>query len=227
MNRQTVEIASWRIVSELFRRYPDEYQLIETHPCSGQYDCLTLIRRKECVASFNRLGSFTVFGPNGKFDQMDIWRLMGEQDNVINVLDNVCRMLDLEIPKGLPASNPQTVTFRFVSAFLSHSIFGKDKWECRNGYLDTAGMETCGPRKDFEHFPFLNEQLRNHSSQGHLSHPAYEFWFLRKNHKPQMCLNVAGKAWLPKGEEFNLVKQYKTGKGIWSVVGKVAGHLLP
>jgi len=61
MNRQLVEIASWRIVSELMRRYPRKFHVIETHPCSGQYDCLALYTPDGThVADFNRGGRFRI-----------------------------------------------------------------------------------------------------------------------------------------------------------------------
>ncbi len=41
VNKQLTEIASWRIVSELIRRHPEKFTVIETHPGGGQYDCLS------------------------------------------------------------------------------------------------------------------------------------------------------------------------------------------
>ncbi len=61
VNQQLVEIASWRIVSELIRRHPEKFTVIETHPGGVQYDCLTLydeqtISRPSCWVELpNRL----------------------------------------------------------------------------------------------------------------------------------------------------------------------------
>lgn len=105
MNDQLVEIASWRLISELFRRYPGKFNLIETHPGGGMYDCLTLFHKHRQVADFNRVGSFHVTdNPNGE-PSLDIWRSMVEDDTQ-NVLDQVCRRLELKIPAKLPPSTP-------------------------------------------------------------------------------------------------------------------------
>jgi hypothetical protein len=42
INRQLIEIASWRLISDICRRYPETFTIIETHPGGGLYDCLSL-----------------------------------------------------------------------------------------------------------------------------------------------------------------------------------------
>ena len=132
MNAQLIEVASWRIVSELLRRYPGKFVMVETHPGGGQYDCLSLFHDKRHVADLNRVGNFNVF--NGKQDPSpkSIWQLLAEEPPQ-DVLDKVCRRLDLHIPAKLPPSTPDVIVYRFIAAFLSHSVFVKEKWECRNG----------------------------------------------------------------------------------------------
>lgn len=63
-NRQLRESLSWRLVTELWRRFPDRFLLIETHPCSGMYDCLTLWSQNanKGVLDVNREGSVHVHG---------------------------------------------------------------------------------------------------------------------------------------------------------------------
>ena len=82
MNRQLVEIASWKIVSELTRRYPGKFTVLETHPGGGQYDCLSLYDKKqEHIASFNRAGRFHVFASFDGIKQREpyeIWPAMNE-----------------------------------------------------------------------------------------------------------------------------------------------------
>ena len=34
-------------MTELWRRFPKQFDLIEAHPCSGQYDCLVLTTKTE------------------------------------------------------------------------------------------------------------------------------------------------------------------------------------
>ena len=54
-NKQLIEIASWRIVSELYRRHPGKFKIIETHPGGGQYDCLSLQAENQDIADITEL----------------------------------------------------------------------------------------------------------------------------------------------------------------------------
>ena len=56
------KIASWRLVGELHRRVPGAFNVYETHPGGGMYDCLSLYdRNAEHIADFNRGGSLHFF----------------------------------------------------------------------------------------------------------------------------------------------------------------------
>ena len=59
MNRQLSEIARWRLVSEICRRYPNRLRVAETHLSSQQsYDCLALYddSQQQIKAHFDRIG---------------------------------------------------------------------------------------------------------------------------------------------------------------------------
>ncbi len=223
MNAQLIEVASWRIISELHRRYPGKFVMVETHPGGGQYDCLSLFHDKRHVADFNRVGSFHDF--NGQ-PSLDIWRLLAEEEPQA-VLDQICRRLELPIPVKLPPSTQDVLTYRFIAAFLSHSVFGREKWECRNGYYDSTGMGECGVSHLFNQFPEAKERLRVSVPNDLLEIPAYRFWFVIRDYKPLICLETTGTVWNDKGQSFDLTKLYKKEKRIWPVVMAIAGHLLP
>jgi hypothetical protein len=226
MNRQLVEVASWRIISELFRRYPGQFQLIETHPGGGQYDCLSLFSNKQHVADFNRVGSFHTFKTKIGQTPFDIWYSLANED-VQNVLDQICRRLELQIPVKIPLSTPEVIVYRFIATFLAHSVFGKERWECRNGYFDSSGMEECGLSSSFDLFPSAKDRTRVLLHVDLVQTPAYRFWFIKKNFKPVICLETTGTAWNNEGQSFDLTTLYKKEKRIWPVVWKVAGHLFP
>jgi len=63
--RQITLAASWRLTAELVRRYPSRFTVIETHPATGQYDCLTLLDRDRASGleriDLNREGSTFVW----------------------------------------------------------------------------------------------------------------------------------------------------------------------
>lgn len=224
MNSQLIEIASWRIVSELFRRFPGKFHLAETHPGSGMYDCLSLFNNQRHVADFNRVGRFHVFDTPSDQPPLDIWPALVKED-VQGVLDEVCRRLGLKVPAKLPPSTSEIIVYRFISAFLAHSIFGKEKWECRNGYTDSSGMGRCGVCPSFDHFPATKDRMRVLIPTDPFQTPAYRFWFILKNCKPVVCLETTGIAWNNVGLSFDLMALYKKEKRLWPIVWKVAGHL--
>ena len=214
------------LLVKLHRRYPAHFVMVETHPGGGQYDCLSLFHDKLHVADFNRVGNFNVF--NGKQDPSpkSIWQLLAEEQPQ-DVLDHVCRRLDLHIPAKLPPSTSDVIVYRFIAAFLSHSVFGREKWECRNGYYDSTGMGECGVSHLFNQFPEAKERLRVSVPNDLLEIPAYRFWFVIRDYKPLICLETTGTVWNDKGQSFDLTKLYKKEKRIWPVVMAIAGHLLP
>jgi len=226
LNSQLTEVASWRILSELFRRYPGKFQVIETHPGGGQYDCLSLFFDNRHIADLNRVGSFHVFNSTGHSPPMDIWQSLAEED-VQDVLGQICKCLELQVPIKLPPSTSDVIVYRFIAAFLGHSAFGKEKWECRNGYFDSSGNEESGPSLSFDLFPEAKERARISLPSDIAKTPTYRFWFIKKNGKPVICLESTGTAWNNKGLSFDLAALYKKEKRIWPVVWEVAGYLLP
>ena len=159
INAQLIEIASWRIVSELLRRYPGRFILIETHPGGGQYDCLAIYTKDlKHIADFNRVGSFHIFerldGKQVTQEPMDIWLALITEKRPQKILDEICTNLGLLIPKRVPSSTPEIITYRFIAAFLAGTAFGRDKWECRNGMLDSSGFGDI-PDSEFGHLLVL------------------------------------------------------------------------
>jgi hypothetical protein len=46
-SRKFEEIMFWRIVTEIWRRFPQQFELIEAHPSGGLGDYLTLMTKTE------------------------------------------------------------------------------------------------------------------------------------------------------------------------------------
>lgn len=134
---------------------------------------------------------------------------------------------DADIRKIKLPVTPEVLVYRFIAAFLGHSAFGKDSWECRNGYFDSSGMEEYGINPAFDLFPYAKERIRVSLSSDFLQTPAYRFWFIKKNGKPVICLETTGAAWISEGQSFDINELYKKEKRIWPVVWSVAGHFLP
>lgn len=232
MNTQLVEIASWRIVSELHRRYPSKFKIIETHPGGGLYDCLALFdEKKRHIADFNREGSlhvFETFDNSVPQESFDIWAEMYETRNIKDTLDRISSMLGLPVPSKLPSSTPTTLVYRFISAFLTHSAFDTHRWECRNGCLDTAGPECGGKRHHlFEKFPGLRKEENLRKIEPFFGEYEYNFWFLIKNRDPFLCLDTSGIVYRRDGKFYDLALLYKGNRKIWSLIIEVARDILP
>ncbi len=238
INRQLEEILSWRFVTEIFRRFPNKFTIIEAHPCSGQYDCLVLVLKDRnhtlnFAIDVNRGGgSYHVHQPTfGIGDNIILyanWVVKMLGSSPAKFLDKVVSDVRLQIPQKLPISSPETITYRFISDFLTHSIGRLDKWECRNGFFDSS--EYSGINKGwFENFPYLLQKdtgARNLKWCNDKSY-AYNFWFLLKNSEPMLCLNKQGKAYDKRNNVYDLSILYKENRRIWSLITQVAGNILP
>ena len=234
VNRQLEEILSWRFVTEILRRFPSKFSIIEAHPCSGQYDCLVLSPkdRVEFAIDVNRGGgsvhvhqSALGIGDDTLLYSDWLENMLG--DNPVSFLDKISRDARLEIPHKLPLSTPEVITYRFISEFLTHSIGRLEKWECRNGYFDSS-MYSAVNQGWFSSFPKLRDytEVRDLEWSSDESY-AYNFWFLLKNGTPMLCLDTKGKAYDLDNNTFDLAAIYKESRRIWDVIFKVSGGLLP
>lgn len=232
MNRAFIEAASWWLVSELHRRHPNRFRVIETHPGGGMYDCLSLIDPRDInMADFNREGSFHV---HRRFDDdsettkpLPVWQEMAGAWQPVSVLDRICDMLGLSIPAHRPSSTPTTLVYRLIATFLSHSVFDTPNWECRNGMEDTSGYGG-GVITAFERFPGAAARLQVRLPNDLLHQPGYRFWFLLRQGKAQLCLETTGTVWNDRGESYQLSDLYQeVGRRIWPMIWRFGGDLFP
>lgn len=233
-SRQLRETVSWRIVTELWRRFPEQFVLLETHPADGQYDCLTLYERGNDSGArleLNRNGSLHIHQDFSGRIAPSCWedwlsRMITAPPE--RFLDELTGSLGLQIPKKLPISSASTITYRFIGEFLTHSIGRREFWECRNGVLDSSGWGGKGRRDDL--FVLFPEISRNAVPRRHdilaLS-TDYFYWFLLKEHDPLLCLNTDGALFTRAGEVFSLPSLFQKTRSIWGIIGQVAGDLLP
>ncbi|MFA5786146.1 MAG: hypothetical protein WDA71_04040 [Actinomycetota bacterium] len=235
-NRQLVEIMSWRLATELMRRYPRRLKLIETHPGGGQYDCLALLpvpaRRGQLFANIdlNRLGSAHFHLPGGVDSPPSwsgIWAETLAADDPKSIVDRLAKLARLPEVPHLPQSTREVLGYRLISAFLTHSALGRSRWECRNGYCDTSGHGGGTRLEWFERFPAARDRSRVGLADDFLETPAYRFWFLLQDDVPRVCIETTGKAWDERAHEHDLQDLYRRDRRIWPVVIAVAGHLLP
>lgn len=232
-SQQVVIPLSWRFGAELIRRYPRRLTLVETHP-NGIYDCLTVLERAgkwafDCI-HMNRAGAITIFFGNGEDTiggQRPTWAEILHADDPKVPLDRLCEQARLPSVQPLPASSPESVTYRVIAAFLQHAMFGRTPWDCRNGYIDGEWGPDVATHW-FDRFPRLSERLAVREKEDVLGKPETRFWFLLKGRTPTLAFEARhGKAWDTTGKETDLFTEYRHHGRLWPVVWTAAGHLLP
>ena len=228
INNQINEVMSWRLITEIWRRFPQLFKLTEMHPGGGQSDCLSLITKEDKPRIFlliNRGGGIRVTDLASKSskreEQISDWldlKLCNQNDLL---LEKINYYLGKTIPKPLPPSTSATLIFRFISDFLTHSVGKLDHWQCRNGYLDTSGDGFGIREKLFKNFTQLESELVKDSE-------STKYWFLIKNEDPKICLKTSGEVFRKDGLNYNLETIYRNNdRRIWPVIFETAGDLLP
>lgn len=232
---QLEEIYSWRIVTELWRRFPSTFTLIEAHPGGGMSDVLALMTKHEhpkFAISINRQGSIHIdrqaLGSSGESIPITDWVERMRRRAAIELLDEICMEGRLTAPPKLPTSTPTTIIYRFITEFLTHSLGRLETWECRNGYEDTSGYGVGKREHLFQHFPTIDDNdpyLRE--TIPFLDQFEYNFWFLLKDSTPVLCLDTNGVLHKKDGSKHDLAAIYKKKKRIWPLIVEVAGEVLP
>ena len=229
-SRAIGQVASWRLAAEIVRRYPGRFFVIEMHPGGGTYDCIGLISRNENLHPYSivlNLGgtiAISVDGLGYEGSQSQAARELMATENPVATLDKLCG--DAGLPaEGLPPLTREAVAYRVIVAFLTHAIFAKFKWECRNGYDDSSGMSGGGRRDHlFKRFPEALNRLASDEFQSLSGEPSYRFWFLLKDGHPYFAIEPErGLAWDLKGKRTDLYGEYSASRRIWPVVLKMAG----
>lgn len=231
---QLVEILSWRLVTELWRRFPLQFNLIEMHPCGGQYDCLALLIKGTTMSAIdvNRGGGSVhihkhAFGLAGDMAMCSDWvqRMLGPAPR--RILDAIADEARLRVPKQLPVSTPAALTFRFIADFLTHSFGRLGRWECRNGFEDTSGCGGGVRHHFFEQFPALADVAARQYGTPIMGEHAYCFWFLVKDGKPMLCLDTSGRVFRRDGTSHDLLELYQHDRRIWPLICVAALDILP
>lgn len=238
-SRQLVEIASWRVASEMVRRYP-KVRVIQTHPGGGQVDSLSLLLKPGFQPferlDLNRLGGvqYHFRRPNGSqtFKSWpDFWAEFMNARDPREPMRKLAAFAALPPVAKLKPPTNAVVVYRFISTFLTHIAFncsfGQFDWDCQNGFLDTSDGFGGVWESRFELFPAAESRLSEVDPEDPFGVSAYRFWFLLLNDDPLLCFETNGTVWDRNGIEHDLGKLARHDQRIWPVVLEVAGDLLP
>lgn len=230
-NVQLEEIVLWRFVTELWRRWPKHFDMIEMHPCDGMYDTLTFRTKGPKPTNailVNRGGSVHInkdaFGMDGDTSMHSDWidRMLSQSSDIF--LNDIAHEIRLTIPKKRPISTPATLTYRYISDFLTHSIGRLENWQGRNGFEDSGGFLGYRVRREcFQQFPILNQESIVRYGPPILGEYVCNFWFLLKDEKPVLCLDTSGRLFRPDGRCHDLPSLYKRDRRIWPLICGTVG----
>ena len=229
LDQQLEEALSWRLVTELWRRYPDRFVLIETHPGGGQYDCLSLMESDDGFHSnldVNRGGGSVHLhrGPTPRSWPDWTGRMLTDP---LRFLDEIGDAIGIAVPKSLPRSTPTTISFRYICEFLTHAVGRLERWECRNGFCDTSGYGGGKREEWFNRFPGIEGEPPPKEWAGEELDGAYRYWFLLKEAEPAICLDTDGRLYKLDGSVLDLTVIYTKYKRVWPVIAETAMELLP
>lgn len=224
---QLREALSWKLVSELHRRHPGDFTVIETHPGGGQYDCLTLWAANRTVADLNRVGGFNVFCGGQSIPWQELWPTGLTEGGITNLLERMSRACGFPIRAQLPPTGPETLIYRIMAGVAATLAFDKDTWEWRNGQLDTSGCDDQGYRDQwFEAFPGAKEAARADKAEAPFGNSKYGFWFLLKNDQPKVCISKTAVCWDADGGNHELSSHYRRDRSTHRQVAMVLEKLM-
>lgn len=180
------EAASWRLAAELVRRHPDDLWVVETHPMTGQYDCLTILersgdRRFEPIFQLNRM-------PGGHVTPRSWFSTQTDRANWLDVVFSsdlrreivvpLERLEGLSVPGETPSTTPRSIGARVIATALWTRL-ATSPLSALNGVNDSSGMFGSGVRSGlFSAFTGLEAEIAGHDPDELDGHPAYHYWFL-------------------------------------------------
>jgi hypothetical protein len=227
--RQLLEIASWRIATEIVRRRPKDLRILELHPGGGSYDCLAVFDdRLHSLIHLNRNGTIHLFRTVAGGDVPDCssnpdWDIAFSEQPLDAVVKRLCDCIRLPTPTKLPPSTSRVFVYRLIADWLAHTAFTLEDWSCRSGFYDTSDIGGGVIERWFDLFPGAKGRLRVPSKEVAASNSAYRFWFLCRDGEPVFCTETTGTGWDLSGTAFDLWADYRQARRVWPVLCHALG----
>ena len=220
--RHVAEAASWRLAAELIRRHPDDLWAVETHPMTGQYDCLTILERSGArhhtpLFQLNRM-------PGGHVTSRSWFSTHADRANWLDVIfssdmrrEIVAPLEQLEglsVPSETPPTTPQSIGARVIAAALWTRL-ATSPLSAINGVNDSSGMFGSGIRSGlFAEFTGMEAEIAGHDPDELDGHPAYRYWFITgtadgATERPLLAIDTdRGLVWSKRLQKADLMSLY-------------------
>lgn len=198
-DRTVIEVASWRLASELMRRHPDDARLIRGHPGGGQYDVLWILGLDSSNLNIplNRNGTIQIHGRADKADLIE-WEPTSWIDYLAAdpriFVEQLERAAGWPSPTQVPASTPITLTYRTLASIAGFGFKTVHPIDIEEGYIDTSGYGG-GASQLLAEFSIPSE-LTDVRPDDFYGEPGYRFWIPRREGKSICAIEqTSGTAW--------------------------------
>jgi hypothetical protein len=188
VDRSVIEAASWRLASELMRRHPDGSRLTRSYFSTGQNDVLWIRTETDPGVDLrlNRDGTIQVLG---RLDRRPIeWEpttwieyLAADPREFLERLEAAAGW---PAPSQVPASTPETLTYRILAALAATATKTIDPILIGQGYIDS---DYGGPNSHLERFR-PPEELTRRRNGDLMDEPGYRFWIPVRGEEPLMAI---------------------------------------
>lgn len=231
-NRNIRNAASWRIGTEICRRYPEETLLLDAIPIVGvDYDCLRVARLDGSGwIEFNRNATGSARRLVSGFDE-DVW--LGFLIEWISVADRrrlvrrVSEWLGMPPVIQLPPTTRRVLAYRALSGFLQGHAMDRYRWSVDGAAL-VDDMDQPHRRHDLiNRFDDLRiERPQAAGPWDTVNEPAFSVWFICRNESLLVYVTADAQARNRKGLDADLFETYERSKRIDDVVAQLAS-LMP
>ena len=234
-----LEARAWRLATQIVRRAPMKLTLLESEFEDGFYILHSVVPRdasgpqeayQHRLVDVNRHGT-SLRRPGQDFPP-ELVKAARELTLLLDRAPQLYRRLAAELglpdPRPLPPSTAETLSFRFVVAWLQlHSALGRS-YACWQGVDAWWAVRA----RYFGAFPQpeLASLAVEHTVDLSRWHPAYRFWFIvegaDRRDPPIACVGSDGIVRVPDGAVFDIAKIYrKSGRDMWASVAAVRARL--
>jgi hypothetical protein len=225
---------TWQLAVEFVRRHPQDLWIIRTYPFDGAYDCLSIRRLPDVLASrsiaINRHGTHVQVGDlSGEQEELEqplmSWGDPYAQPDPARWLRSLEAAARLNPPDDqLPPSTRSSIALRWIACFLRMQLGSRPAWSAWN---DWSHIDWGSHPADFDAIPPAAAWLRAKAD-----HEAAAFvWFLGtigdEGRCPQLAVNVDGMLMWADGRTVDLLVEYRKGGSVTKLVADTAAPLLP
>jgi len=232
--RPIKEVLSWEIASDIVRRFPGRFAIIELHPANN-YDCLTLwdLEQHSPFLYMNRRMASHITNPSNLN-----WTQVLNTPNRRQVVELIEREMSLGSPSATPSTEQSSIGPMLIAQFLRRTSLSRRNWIAVNGLA--SGSYGDGVREELFAAYGMERQFLAESNpqQGRMS-DGYEYWFLMpyvssgdemrpwdESTKPPAMFDAVRGVLHRDGKKFNLLAEYqKVDRSIEALDLKLLGGI--